>query len=120
MTSRQQARACTLQRKSKPRVVARGGLRRLGSKHPGVVPHVEQEVLNTAMLQYVSSVKEPSEIFNFSTYQDMRRSQQICATGLMDNERIIMCLAELNTGLRFKPLQLQDAILHSLAESEKS
>ena len=101
------------------RVVASGKGDVSFNAHPGPVLAIEQRVMNEAFVDYVNDVDDVSQIFNFDKYDKIRRSMQIDACGLLANRTITMMLASLGTGLRFKPTQVESAIVHALATTPR-
>ena len=59
------------------------------------------------------------KVFNMSTYSSRKRSQQLCAKGLVDCSVRIILFAQLGTGLRFKPLMVQAAFEKVLESPRK-
>ena len=85
---------------------------RLGRQksHPGVFPECEQTQMEEAVQKMIKAEKEDKKVFDLGVYNNLKRSQQIDAAGIMANTVVVLMWAMMNTGLRFLPKKLVTAI----------
>ena len=76
------------------------------------MPEADQEALNAMVLRYVQG--HPQAAFRFDIYANKHRNQAVDAQGLLQAAPLLVALSSLNT--RFKPSQLQEAIMHAIKE----
>ena len=85
-------------------------------KHPGAAPAISTPALKHGFLSYIRDVPEGEEkwMWDFGDYNEKTRPEQISALGLINNASKITHLSELGTGLRFRNMQLTQALLEIL------
>ena len=71
-------------------------------------------------MEWASQIKNDDDVFSYGHYRLMRRSMQLDAWGLLEHEAMISKYCELKTGLRFKPLMIEDAIRQTIDDSSRN